>query len=152
MARYSPIWKNPRKWNAEKRNDGSFFYINKAKFTSGRLPDAPMGLRKIIIFFLLSSHQHLTAGQALEYLKKRRLDSIFPVIPGELDKGIAFDNIEEKIFLLADGKLSADGIILVISKRLKSRYGKEYIAEKCADFLRRIFSRNQGLCFAKSWC
>ena len=112
----------------------------------------------------------------LKCLKKRKLNSIFPIILGEIkkkgkrtvfwpininesclinqchpEKEKILDNFEKKIFVLADGTLSIEDIILAIYKDSKREYRKKYIHKKCIDFFQEIFSRNWGLAFVKSW-
>jgi len=194
---HSPIGKSPEKWDVDVREDGSYstkrgmsleevnaFYselakelmLNSVKITSDKLKYLLPGLNRRMLHFLNSNYRLLSNIILLEYLKKEKLNDIFPIILGEIrkkgkrtlfspinihescfinqyhsEKGKVLDSLKEKIFILSDGTLSIDDIILTICKDFEGGRRKKYIHKKCTDFFLDIFSKNRGLGFTKSW-
>ncbi len=193
----SPIGKNPGKWGVDIKEDGSFstksgmnreevnvFFskfvkeleINSIRLTSDKLKYLLPGLNRRMLHFLNSSYRLLSNIPLLGRLKKRKLNSIFPIILGEIkregnrnifwpiniketcfinqyhpEKEKVLDRLEEKIFILSDGTLSIEDISSAIYKDFKIKYSKKYIHKKCIAFFRELFNKNWGLAFAKSW-
>jgi radical SAM superfamily enzyme YgiQ (UPF0313 family) len=150
--------------------------IKSIRLTSDRLKYLLPGFNREILHFLNSSHKLVTNTILLECLKKRKRHNIFPIILGEIKKKgsrtvlcpidineakflneyfptkeILLDSLKERIFILSDGRLSIEEIILTICKDFEGRYRKECIYKKCTGFFRNIFSKNLGLAFAISW-
>ena len=194
----SPIGKNPGKWGVDIKADGSYstkngmnseefnvFYselvkgleINSTKITSDKLQYLPSGLNRRMLHFLNSSYRLLPNAPLLECLKKRKLNTIFPIIIGEIkregnrnifrpinvtetsfinqyhpEKEKVLDSLEEEIFILSDGTLSIEDIVLTIYKDFKKSYKKECIYKKCTSFFQDIFAKKLGFGFTKSWC
>lgn len=194
---YSIIGRNPEKWGVDIKeketystrtgmssNDCQAFYskldvklrFNSIKLTSDKLKFILPGHNLRMFHFLNFSHRLLSKAFILEHLEKDKLNSIFPIILGEMktkanknifrpinikepifinkrfpEKEIALDKLQKEIFILCDGTLSADEICLAIYRDFKRKYSKKYIHKKCRDFLRELFFGNWGLCFAKSW-
>jgi radical SAM superfamily enzyme YgiQ (UPF0313 family) len=194
---YSPVGKNPGKWGIRCRADGTYstqsgmnvedrgalyaqfdteFQINSIKVTSDKLKFMLPGYNRRMMHFLNSSYRLLPKAALLDCLKKGKLNSIFPIILGEMkkggnknillpinsaetvfinqyfpEKGKVLGGLEEKIFVLCDGTLSIDDICSALYRDFKKMYGKKHIYKKCIDFLRKASSGNWGLFFARSW-
>ncbi len=195
--RYSPIGKNPEKWGVDIKKDGSYstksgmsreevdaffskfvreFKINSIKITSDKLKYLLPWHNRGMLHFLNSSYGLLSNPSLLECLKKKKLNSVFPMILGEIkkvgrknvffpininetsyinryfpEKEKVLDNLEERVFNLCDGTSSIEDIILTIYRNSKGKYRKQYIHKKCIDFLYDIFSKKWGIAFTKSW-
>jgi len=194
LSPFSIISNNPKKWNVEIKDNGSYstnngmspkeakeflirlmytLEINNAKIISNKLK---FFQQYSLLYFVITSYEILSAVVLLKCLKEGRLNKIFPIILGEIkkksnrnifrpiniketsfiqqcypEKERVLDRLEEKIFILSDGTLSVENIILNIYMEFKKEYRKKYIHNKCLDFFQDIFSKNWGLCFAKSW-
>ncbi len=197
LRTYSPIGKNPKKWGLNVKNDGSYtindgmslkeiesFYlrfirnckINSPEVNSGKLKYLLPGLNERMMHFLNSSHGLLSAKNALKHCKTHQLNSLYPIILGELKKSgrikillpinagepvyinrnfplkkMALDEIEEKVFLLSDGRISISDIISNIPGDLIKKYRIRNLKKKCLEFFKDILAKNLGLVFTKSW-
>jgi radical SAM superfamily enzyme YgiQ (UPF0313 family) len=192
----SPIQKNPERWGIKIKKDHKYavrrgmsqaevedFFaklkrrieIGAIRIASGKINNKPHMGEQHTLHFLCSSHQLLFNIEALEYIKRRKLGRVFPVIMGDIEKKgnrrvfhpidtketIFFnsyfrkeellDDIEERITILSDGKISIKEIISTIYREFQYLYDKEVIVQKCTAFFNRIFSENWGLAFAVSW-
>lgn len=193
----SPIEKNPEKWGIDIKKYGSYsnkngmsaeearvihskfakeVKINSIKINSDKLKYLLPGFNRRMLHFLNSSYRLLSKITLLGRLKKRKLNSIFPIILGEIkregnrnifrpikinetcfinqyhpEKEKVLDMLEEKIFILFNGTLSIEDISLAIYNDFKGKYSKEYVHKKCIDYFRDLFSKDFGLAFAKSW-
>lgn len=194
---YSPIGKNPKKWGVDIKEDGSFstksgmshkeanaffskvsieFKMNSIKLTSDKLKYLLPGYNYRTLHFLISNYVLLSDTILWRYIKRGKLNKIFPIILGEIKKKgsrialypinikeTTFINqyhpgkekvlgrLEEKIFILSDGTRSIEDIISAIYKDFKRRYRKKYIHKECTVFFQKVFSKNWALGFAKSW-
>jgi radical SAM superfamily enzyme YgiQ (UPF0313 family) len=197
VTKMSPIGQNPKKWGGEIQKNGYYrfktditsekskrlmkkFYgelnINTAKARPNKLNYFSTGNNRRMFRFLCSGHELLPNSKLLEYLRKGTLNSIFPIILGELKKKagqsllypvdiaesviinqrfpkkeIVLNGLEEKIIILSNGILSIEQIILTIESELKQKPGVKGIQKECINFFRDMFTRNSAIGFAKSW-
>jgi len=193
----SQIGKCPEKWGVDVKKNGSYvaksgmsfleaevFYseltkklnLNSIKISSDKLLYIPSGFNARMLHFLNSSYHLLSNTSLLERLKEKKLDTIFPIILGEIKKKhnrtvfypvkanetviinqffpsdrMIFDSLKEKIFVLSDGTLSIGNIVLAICKSFKKRDEKGDIYKKCINFFQKIFLKKLGIGFSKSW-
>jgi radical SAM superfamily enzyme YgiQ (UPF0313 family) len=197
LYRDSLLWHNPAKWHLDIKENGSYltkrglspkeamaffdkftrkFEINGISAYSNKFKYRMPGNNRRMLSFLSSSYGLLSRSILLKYLKKGELNSIFPIILGDIknekdrtifspvnisetiyinqnlpEEKIVLDSLEKEIFILSAGKLSIDDIILAISNKFKQANKEEDIYERCNQFLCRVISRNWALGFAKSW-
>ncbi|MCX5888275.1 MAG: radical SAM protein [Deltaproteobacteria bacterium] len=134
------------------------------------------GNNRRMLHFLTASHELIPIKTLLTMLKNRIVNSIFPIILGEIinnnkeiefkpiniketwfiNKNISKENrilsdLEERLFKLSDGLLSIEEIIMIISNDYNDKYRKEIVQKKSLKFYLDIFTNNYGLGFAKSW-
>ena len=150
--------------------------INSTKITSDKFKYLLPGHCRVMLRFLISSHVLLSDTILRRYIRGGELNKIFLIILGEIkkkggrtmfrpinttetclinqyhpEKEKVLDSLEEEIFILSDGTLSIEDVCFIICNNFKTRNEKEYIYKKCINFFRELFSKNFGLCFAKSW-
>jgi len=136
----------------------------------------PSGFYHGILYALVARHGLMSKKTILKCLKKARLNNIFPIMLGEIkkknnrnvlcpansmktsfingfipEKEKKIDKLEEKIFILSDGKSSIEEIIQAIYKDFKGKHSKRFVHKKCVDFFRGTFSKNWSVGFSKSW-
>jgi hypothetical protein len=129
-----------------------------------------------VLSMMVSNFGLLTSATAREHLRKKRFKYIFPIIFGRTEKRehkvIFFpiditetifinkinpprertlDILEEKIFNLADGRLSVEDIIRILRADFKKRYKLKYLQERSLEFLLKVFSENTALGFQSPW-
>ena len=197
LTPYSPVGQNPSRWNVEICNPAgytvksgmnpkevSIFYarflkeiaMNNIKVSSGRLICLYPGNSRVTAHFLSSGHGMVLSEVALKCLARKRLNRIFPVLPGEFrkrggdfvwraentmesifinehfpEKENTLDSLEEKMFLLSDGTMSIKDIDLIVRDGVRSYHSKKRLRDKCIGFFRKIFSRNLGMAFVAPW-
>jgi len=150
--------------------------INSIRVSSDKLKHLLPTNNRRMLRFLSSSQELLPKAILLEYLIKGKLNDIFPIILGEIKKKNGktifypiditkttfinqnfpkkekvLDSLEKEIFILSEGKLSIEDIILAVYKDFKNEYREKEIRKKCTDFLRDSFIKNLSLGFAKPW-
>lgn len=193
----SPIGKNPTMWGLTIKRNGIFstksgmsrktlkafishlgkeLEFNTTKLCSKKIKYLLPGFNRRMQHFINSSYKLYSSISALDCLAKGRLNSIFPIILGEIqkknnkvmfypintaetisinhyypEKEFILDKLDEKIFVLSEGRLSIEDIITTIYDDFKGEYRRKYIRKKCLDLFQKIFSRNLALGYAKSW-
>jgi radical SAM superfamily enzyme YgiQ (UPF0313 family) len=197
LDQFSPLAKNPEKWGVVIKKDGSYAHksgvtfeeinsflpkldeevmINSIKISSNKLKYILPGLNRRMMHFLNSSYGLLSRAVLLERLKKGKINSIFPIILGEIrkrgsrimlqpininetsfisqfhsEKEAVLNKLEEKLYILSDGRLSIKDITLSVCKDFEKDYTEKYIHKRCLDFFFDIFAKGFGIGFAKSW-
>ncbi|NQS99551.1 MAG: radical SAM protein, partial [Candidatus Omnitrophica bacterium] len=164
----------------EARNFGQEFQIkyrlNSIKVTADKFRYLPECQLRRMLHFLNSSYNLLPKATLLDCIKRKQLGSIFPIIVGKIEnrgsrtvfypadikescfinqlcpkKEKTLGDLEQKIFVLADGRLSIEDIISTACRDFKSKHSISHIRNKCIDSLQTAFSKDWALGFAKSW-
>jgi len=107
ISRHSPISENPEKWGVKIKKQGSYavsggmtqkesklfvrqfckkLAANIIRCTSGKLNYFLPSFLARMLHFLKSSHQLLDSQEVLSRIKKRKLNSVYPLILGEIIK------------------------------------------------------------------
>ena len=66
-------------------------------------------------------------------------------------KEVSLSRVEEEILNLSSGTLSISDIILILYNQFKGKYKKEYIEQTLINFFSKVFSKNWGVGFSRSW-
>lgn len=195
---FSPIGKDPQKWGIKLKKGIAYSKNNKIGFkeatvfchkfirecigmnsirvTSGKIRYIPTGFNRRLLHFLFSSYHLISEKALLKYLDIRKLNSIYPLLPGEIkkiDKKIvlfpinikesvfvnrispleprSLTRIEEQVFNLSDGTLSIKEILSKIYDSYDHTYPKKDIYKTGLDFYKQVFSGGEGVGFSKSW-
>jgi hypothetical protein len=150
-------------------------YMNIKKISTDELKYLLPGVNRRMFHFQTASHELIPSKIVLKMLKNRKVNNIYPIILGEIKKinnesefwpinikETCFINkiiakkyrtlseLEEKLFILSDGVLSIEEIIMTIYNG-KDQDRKKIGQEKSLKFFIDIFFNNYGLGFAKSW-
>ncbi len=124
--------------------------------------------------FLMASHNLLPGNIIIKHIKSKNTNNIFPILLGEFresngryyipkidisksttfnrivpEKRIKLTNIQKKLFILSNGKLSIQQIISTVIDKAGSENNQ--IESECLEFYEKMFRVNQGFGFSESW-
>lgn len=198
MDSSSPISKNPGQWGVKINADGTYtvkiglpyeeayqlYFYMREKVALGTIRVSsnkfrylsPGDSRRLTLHFLAYSNHFLSAATAVDRIRKRKLDTLFPIILGRTErhgkksvlypvniketclinrchpeKEVALDPVEKEIFDLANGTLSASHIILKLYTIFEKKYRKKYIYNIATKFFKNMFLKYCSIRFGCSW-